>query len=115
MMRLDEREAGVSRRQVVRALAAEGVDCFEGYCRPLYLQPLYQQDWPGKGEHKYGAGLCPVTERLFEREVFFHTALHPAIEPAMAERICVAFEKVWTHRETLRRLPDEGGPIVRRG
>jgi perosamine synthetase len=112
MMRLDAAAAGVTRRQVVRALAAEGFDCFEGYCRPLYLQPLYQQDWPGKGERRYGPGLCPVVERLFEREAFFHTALHPAITPAQAEKICLAFEKVWANRETLRGLPD--GPVVRR-
>jgi dTDP-4-amino-4,6-dideoxygalactose transaminase len=115
MMRIDEREAGVTRRQVVRALAAEGFDCFEGYCRPLYLQPLYQQSWPGKGERTYGPGLCPVVERLFGQQAFFHTALHPGIDPAMASQICEAFEKVWAHRETLRRLPDDGAPIARRG
>jgi perosamine synthetase len=113
MMRLDEREAGVSRRLLVRALTAEGVPCFEGYCRPLYLQPLYQNDWPGKGERRYGPGLCPVVERLFDREVFFHTALHPAISADLADQICAAFEKVWANRERLRAALDDRPPVSR--
>jgi perosamine synthetase len=114
MMRLDEAAAGVSRRQVVRALSAEGVGCYEGYCRPLYLQPLYQQDWQGKGARKYGPGLCPVAERLFDRELFFHTALYEELRTPWVEEICTAFEKVWEHRELLRSVGDDGTRAIRR-
>jgi perosamine synthetase len=114
MMRLDERVAGVSRRQVVRALAAEGVGCYEGYCRPLYLQPLYQQEWAGKGARRYGPGLCPVTERLYDRELFFHTALYQELRTPFVEQICAAFEKVWAARAILREVGDDGARAIRR-
>ena len=101
MMRLDEDEAGVSRRQIVEALTAEGAPCYEGYCRPLYLQPLYQADWPGKDGRFYGPGLCPVTERLCDRELFYHVYLYEALRDPWVEEICRAFEKVWANRDKL--------------
>jgi perosamine synthetase len=114
MMRLDPERAGMTRRQVVRALSAEGVECYEGYCRPLYLQPLYQRDWPGKAGRAYRAGLCPVTERLYERELFFHTALFADLRPRWVEEICRAFEKVWERRQQVGKLDDDGGHATRR-
>ncbi len=114
MMRLDERAAGVTRRQMVQALQAEGVPCFEGYCRPLYLQPLYQAAWPGKGGRSYGPGLCPVAERLYEGEVFYHMCLYAALRDPWVEEICCAFEKVWANREALARVGDDGTRATRR-
>ncbi len=114
MMRLDEARAGVTRRQVVRALAAEGVDCYGGYCRPLYRQPLYQAEWQGKNGRRYTPGLCPVAERLYEHEAFFHGYLYEALHPEWIEQICHAFEKVWAHREELARTGDDGARSVRR-
>lgn len=100
---VDESAAGISRRTLVRALAAEGVECFEGYAEPIYLQPLYTADWPGKGDRRYSRGLCPVAERLYERTLFFHVLLYPAVEhlaPAVGE----AFHKVWENRAKLAAL-----------
>jgi dTDP-4-amino-4,6-dideoxygalactose transaminase len=114
MMRVDERTAGVSRRLVVRALEAEGVPCYEGYCRPLYLQHLYQADWPGKDGRAYGLGLCPVTERMFERELFYHVHLYPALRESFIEEMCRAFEKVWAQREALTAVADDGARADRR-
>jgi len=114
MMRLDEAAAGVTRRQVVRALEAEGAPCYEGYCRPLYLQPLYQADWPEKGGRCYGPGLCPVTERLFERELFYHMYLYSALREPWVEQVCNAFEKVWAQRDQLKSLSDDGARAIRR-
>ncbi len=113
-MRLEEKEAGITRRQLVKALAAEGADCFEGYCRPLYLQPLYQGEWPGKDGRQYGPGLCPVTEQLFEREVFYHTHLYEAVGEPWVEQICQAFEKVWANRDQLAKVTDDGALAIRR-
>lgn len=114
MLRIDEQAAGVSRRSVVRALEAEGVPCYEGYCRPLYLQRLYQADWPGKGGRRYGPGLCPVTERLFERELFYHVLLYPALREEIVEECCRGFEKIWTQREALAAVADDGARADRR-
>ncbi|MBI2524655.1 MAG: DegT/DnrJ/EryC1/StrS family aminotransferase [Candidatus Rokubacteria bacterium] len=114
MMRIDPAAAGMSRRQVVRALAAEGVECFEGYCRPLYLQPLYQAEWSGKDGRKYGSGLCPVTERLYQEEVFFHSLLYEELRTPWVDQICHAFEKVWAHRDELAMMEDDGARAIRR-
>lgn len=114
MMRLIEAEAGISRRQLVRALGAEGAPCYEGYCRPLYLQPLYQGDWPGKNGRRYEAGLCPVTERLFDHELFFHAYLYESLAGRVIDEICKAFEKIWANRSQLASLEDDGSLAVRR-
>ena len=114
MMRMDEAASGFTRRQAVRALAAEGVDCFEGYCRPLYLQPLYADDWPGKDGRRYGPGLCAVTERLYGRELFFHSYLYAALQGRFIDGVVRAFEKVWAARSELQRLEDDGATKVRR-
>jgi perosamine synthetase len=113
-MRMDEGIAGASRRLVVRALEAEGVPCYEGYCQPLYLQRLYQADWPGKDGRAYGPGLCPVTERMYERELFYHVHLYPALREPFIEEMCRAFEKVWAQREALAKMADDGATAVRR-
>ncbi|HVL68424.1 MAG TPA: DegT/DnrJ/EryC1/StrS family aminotransferase [Vicinamibacterales bacterium] len=114
MLRIDEAAAGFTRRQAVRALAAEGVDCFEGYCRPLYLQPLYTAEWPGKNGRVYGPGLCPVTERLYARELFFHGYLYAALGSARVDAICRAFEKVWANAALVAAVHDDGATAVRR-
>jgi perosamine synthetase len=114
MLRIVSNEARVTRRQVVRALEAEGVNCYEGYCRPLYLQPLYRSEWPGKNGRVYGPGLCPVTERLFESEAFFHAYLYEALQDRWVDQICAAFEKVWYHRSALSALADDNARTVRR-
>jgi len=71
--------AGFSRDLFVKALAAEGLPV-ANYVRPLYLAPQYQrQIFHGpfgcptrcplyEGEGVYKKGLCPVAERLWERE-----------------------------------------------
>jgi dTDP-4-amino-4,6-dideoxygalactose transaminase len=114
MLRLNESEAGVTRRQVVKALAAEGVQCYEGYCRPLYLQPLYRADWPGKSGREYSVGLCPVAERLYESEIFFHSFLYESLRKTWVDQICSAFEKVWANRKELAKIVDDGTRTIRR-
>ena len=77
----DEVLDAVPRSAVVRALAAEGIPVSNGYVTPLYLQPMYQQrisrgtrgcPWTcghWTGDVSYAKGICPVTERLHEREL----------------------------------------------
>ncbi len=106
-LKLDSRRAGFSRRSLVRALGAEGLEAYEGYCKPLYLEPLFSNN------ARNHAGLCPVTERLHESELFFHPWLYEAIEPK-AELIVRAFEKVWDNATALAALDDDGRRAVRR-
>lgn len=107
VLKLDQEAAGFSRRTLVRALNSEGVECFESYCRPLYLEPLFS------GDPRNRPGLCPVTERLYDSELFFHNWLYEAVEP-QAELIARAFEKIWDNRVALAALDDDGKTIVRR-
>lgn len=100
-------DAGVSRRSVVRALAAEGVETFEGYVMPLYREPLFATD-PGNRP-----GRCPVTEDLWSGKLFFHAWVFPEIEP-LVDRLVQAFRKVWDHRADLAAVDDDGGTAVRR-
>jgi len=105
---LDPALAGFSRRALVQALAAEGVECFEGYCRPLYQEPLFAQD-PSSS-----TGLCPVTERLYGDQLLFHGLLYPEIAP-LGTAICDAFEKIWDNGSALASLDDDHASSSRRG
>jgi len=120
--RFDAEQAGVDRDTFIAAVKSE-LPCFEGregegvklscgYVKPLYWQPLYQQQiaygttgYPfslRKGELDYGKGLCPVTERLHLRELFVHELMLPCMEQEDLDDVATAFEKVWENRQTLR-------------
>jgi len=114
MLKVDAGAAGITRPQLIQALQAEGVDCYEGYCRPLYLQPLYQAPWPLKGNRFYGPGLCPVAEDMFSSKAFFHGLLYNALREPWVEQICEAFEKIWRHRDQLSRIETKDKMSVRR-
>lgn len=72
---------GVKREIFAKAMASEGFPLNQGYLKPLYLMPLYQKKkiYPNskfpfiskdyKSKIKYNKGICPVAERLFEKEL----------------------------------------------
>jgi perosamine synthetase len=105
---------GVERQDVARALAAEGVPVAEGYVRPLYLQPMYQQriargargcPWTcghWNGHVSYEPGICPVTERLYERELMLADVCRHPLTLDDARDVADAFEKVLTNVDALR-------------
>jgi dTDP-4-amino-4,6-dideoxygalactose transaminase len=74
-MRFDAARAGLSRERFVQAMAAENLPVQAGYVNPIYRYPLYQRP-PDRcagpfatGRPEYPAGLCPVAERLHDREL----------------------------------------------
>lgn len=97
-VRFDEERVGVSRNLFLRAVAAElpkprywdTTPFAEGYVKPLYLNPIYQKKIaigkkgfpfnfnPGV-TYEYPKGLCPVTERLYEKELL----LSPLVREGM--------------------------------
>jgi perosamine synthetase len=99
---------GLPRPRFVEAVLAEGIPISGGYVQPLYLSPLYQERraWAFRtyrGAASYGAGLCPVTERLHaERMVLIAVARPPATERDMDD-VAGAIRKVWEHRDELMR------------
>ncbi len=97
-IRYDENVTGLPRNLFVRAVNAEfptpgsveSTPLTEGYVRPLYLNKVYQRrtfigDFPfdrQKPARPYEKGLCPVTERLYEREL----VLTPLVREPLTER-----------------------------
>ena len=80
----DENSAGVSRHAFVSAVNAEGALFYEGYVRPLYLQPVYQQKTLFKHGYPFSAienkgsaadyreGLCATAEKLHNHRMLIN-------------------------------------------
>jgi perosamine synthetase len=116
-IRYDARITGLSRSLFVRAVNAEfpppkdfeRTPLAEGYVRPLYLNKIYtKRTFIGgfpfnlqQPPRPYVKGLCPVTERLYERELI----LTPLVREPLTERdmddLADAIEKVLQHNAAL--------------
>lgn len=82
-IKIDESKLGISRDLFVDAMGAEGFILSKGYVKPLYLLPIFQNKqvfnktkFPFEcnyydGEVDYNQGLCPVAERLYNKELTF--------------------------------------------
>jgi perosamine synthetase len=119
-----EEVAGVSRDSFIQAVRAElpasvlregeGPLIGSGYVKPLYLQPMYQKriaygsaGFPFlrpiyKGKVNYEKGICPVTERMHDKELFTHELMHSAMEQEDMDDLIKAFFKVWENRRELK-------------
>lgn len=117
----DPAVVGVSRDRFVDAVSAElptaeGQDwplVYAGYCKPLYLQPMYQrqiahgdQGCPFKcplytGTPDYREGLCPVTERVETHHFIGTEFMRPPSTLDDMNDVATAFEKVYEHRADL--------------
>jgi perosamine synthetase len=87
--RFRQEAIGFSRKTFAAAMKAEGFPLGVGYVKPIYLMPVYQQKrmFPGSqfpfvsteypSSVSYDAGICPVTERLYERELLATTVYQP--------------------------------------
>jgi dTDP-4-amino-4,6-dideoxygalactose transaminase len=105
-IRYRQQELGVPRADFINAVNAEGIQFYQAYVRPLYLQPLYQQKQAFKGGYPlaapensaskpdYSQGSCPVAERLhFDEMVISEHIRPPHTSDDMAD-ILKAVEKV---------------------
>ena len=113
-LKYDETVSGVPRAAVAAALRAEGVPIGEGYVRPIYLQPMYQQQklfgstaCPFRCGHysetlSYARGLCPVTERMHYREVLLTDICHAGVSRSDLGDFVNGFEKVFQNMDKLR-------------
>ena len=113
VMRYDESATGIPRDLFAEAVQAEGFVLRAGYVRPIYLDPLYQKKI-GQGRHgfpftanprnanlSYAKGLCPVTERLQEREVLLTNITYPPLTEADMDAFVAACAKVLASRDAL--------------
>jgi len=119
-----EKFSGISRDLFIKAVSAELpvtelreaegplISC--GYTKPLYLLPIYQKliaygskGWPFKSPFRNGAsinynkGLCPVAERMYEKELFLHELMRPPVTKEDLDDVVCAFKKVWENRHNL--------------
>ena len=85
-----------------------------GYVKPIYLMRLFQErkafnktDFPfGKsryydGNPDYSKGICPVTERLYEKEFTFTDVCQYPYAKKHVDLFVVALKKVIKHRDEL--------------
>jgi perosamine synthetase len=111
--RIDAIRLGVSRELFSRALAAEGFPHFNGYVRPLYLLPLFQKrvafgSYPfDRSDRTYPKGLCPVAERMHERELICYETCAHDVDAVGAALLGEALRKVHAHRGELAERSNE--------
>ncbi|MEM3008105.1 MAG: DegT/DnrJ/EryC1/StrS family aminotransferase [Nitrososphaerales archaeon] len=98
-IKYDEAKIGIGRDDFVRALNAEGIPFGQGYVRPLYLNPIYHEHKPYpfrfyKGNATYDKGICPVTERLHEKELIMTLVVRPPANQNDMQDIVNAIHKI---------------------
>lgn len=94
------------RAELVKALNAEGILFYQGYVRPLYLQPLYQRrqafrhgyPWSAPenrdSQPDYSPGSCPTAERLHNHEMIINEHIRPPQSSGDVTDILGAVDKV---------------------
>lgn len=105
-LRFLEKRIGIKRSTFVRAMLAEGFILSEGYQKPLYLMPLYQKkrmyprsqfpfvssEYPH--DTRYEKGICPVAERMYEKEIVLSTICQPPNKKRQVDLFLQALRKV---------------------
>ena len=112
--RIDEKRTGVSREKIIKALQAEGIPhIYEGY-QNLHLLPMYQRKiaygtkgfpWKRsiyKGNVKYNKGICPVAERLNDKELICLQICQHKYTKEEIDLVVKAFHKVWNNLDELK-------------
>ncbi|MBW2030716.1 MAG: DegT/DnrJ/EryC1/StrS family aminotransferase [Deltaproteobacteria bacterium] len=113
VMRYDEEKIGIPRDLFVEAVNAEGVYLRAGYLEPLYMLPLFQRKIcfggsgypfrlnPRKSQVKYTRGLCPVVEKLQDKEIILTNITYPPLKEREMEVFLGAVEKVFEKKKDL--------------
>lgn len=106
-LKYHEEATGLAREQYIDNVRALGIPLYRfagGYIRPLYLEPIFAQRNEFKGgfpyslhpEHErptYARGICPVTERLYDKEMIVTAYNYPPLTTADMDDIIKAFSK----------------------
>lgn len=97
---------GISRKTFAKAVVAEGFRVAEGYVKPIYLMPTYQNkrmfprsqfpfvstEYPN--EVSYAKGICPTTERLFEKDLLTTTIHQPPNTREDVDAFCEVLKRI---------------------
>ncbi len=108
-IKYDEDLLGVSISKFSEALNAEGFPNWTGYSEPLYLLPIFQKKiaigkdgWPfNLSQNSYQKGICPVAERLHEKELICFETCAYEISDENIKLLIKAFIKVYKKRHLL--------------
>ena len=118
VMRYDEEITGLSRARFVRAVNAEGYFLRAGYLRPIYMEPMYQRKIcfgdkgypftanPRNDQISYVKGMCPVCERVQEREILITNMLYPPLSESYAYGFANAIRKVLSFSKEIAAIPE---------
>lgn len=80
---------GLRREEFVEAVSAEGILFYQGYVKPLYLQPVYQRKLAFKhgypfsapenigAQTNYAPGACPNSEKLHFHQMIINEHVRP--------------------------------------
>jgi perosamine synthetase len=119
-MMFDAERAGISRAVFARAMQAENLAVGQGYVRPIYLYPLYQEP-PHKcagpfayGKPSYPPGLCPVTERVWGSELLTTTICRYPHTKAHVDLFIRAVAKVLAAKDELAAF-ERANVVTQRG
>mgnify|MGYP000135528671 CR=1 FL=1 len=113
MMKYDEDKVGIPRDLFVDAVMKEGYYLRGGYVTPLYHHALYQQKicFGNKGfpftandrndELSYEKGLCPVAERLHDKEFMLTNIIYEPYTLEDMDNLVLAMKKVIANKDEL--------------
>jgi dTDP-4-amino-4,6-dideoxygalactose transaminase len=98
----DAEKTGIPRDQFIRAMNAEGIPMGAGYIAPLYLGPIYHERKAPAFRHytgtaTYERGLCPVVERLHERDLVLTLVARAPARTDDMDDIVRAVEKIMAY------------------
>ena len=124
-IKFDAKELGISREIFVAALRAElpetklregeGALIGAGYVRPIYLEPMYQNQiafgekgYPFtnpnyKGKANYEKGICPEAEKAHFETLITHELMRPPMSEADLDDVVSAFQKVLENLPALKK------------
>jgi len=113
-LRFEEEKVGIARDRFVAAMNAEGIPLIPGYQEPLYLEPMYQKKiafgrdgfpftYSGyRGKVSYEKGICPITERMHEKELMYTPVCHANVGKSDLDDFVTAVQKCLKFRNELR-------------
>jgi perosamine synthetase len=112
-MKYDAEVTGLPRDLFAEAVRAEGYHMAAGYVKPIYLEPLYQRQicfgangfpfssQPDNSRISYDRGICPVVERLQDKDLIWTNITYPPLTDADMKGFAEACDKVIRNRDVL--------------
>lgn len=113
---LDVEILGVSRKQILEALRAEGVPSLMAGYQNLHMLPMFRHKiaygtkgfpWSSpyyNSDVRYGPGLCPVAEKLHSQTFLGLNICMNDLPSKDVALIVKAFHKVWRNLEVLKKI-----------